>query len=165
MKLFAILVLGVILYCPAVVGCFGFPVDISHDNNTPHPNLPNAAKGDALENNTDSFGNSSSFSPNSNESKGLLLVKITVNNEGTGNKKPSDFTISIHANDPSIASFPGSSSGTEIKLGMGMYSVSESHIPGYVSSFSVDCFGGIMSVETRNCVITNTYDKNLFPSK
>jgi hypothetical protein len=92
------------------------------------------------------------------------MVKITVNNEGIGNKKPSDFTINIHANDPSIASFPGSSSGTEIKLGMGMYSVSQSRIPGYISSFSADCFGGIMSVESRNCVITNTYNKSLLPS-
>ena len=90
-------------------------------------------------------------------------MKITVDNEGIGNKKPFDFAIDIHANDPSIASFPGSSSGTEIKLGMGMYSVSQSRIPGYISSFSADCFGGIMSVESRNCVITNTYDKNLLP--
>jgi hypothetical protein len=164
MKLFAILALGITFYCSAAVTCFSFSNGISHDNNTPHSDLSNAVKQSGSEN-TDSYGNSSSFSPNSNESKGLLLVEITVNNEGIGNKKPSDFTINIHANDPSIASFPGSSSGTEIKLGMGMYSVSESHIPGYVSSFSVDCFGGIMSVETRNCVITNTYDKSLFPSK
>jgi hypothetical protein len=165
MKLFAILALGVILSCSAAVICFGSSIGINHDNDIVHSSLSNAVKAGGFENNTDPNRNSPSFSSNSNESKGLLSVKITVNNERIGNKKPSDFTINIHANDPSIASFPGSSSGTEIKLGMGMYSVSESRIPGYISSFSPDCFGGIMSVETRNCVITNTYDRNLFPSK
>lgn len=163
MKLFAILVLGVILYCSAPSACSSFSIGINHDNDTSHSNLSNSVKQNGSENNTDPYGNSSSFSSDSNESKGWLMVKITVNNEGVGNKKPSDFTINIHANDPSIASFPGSSSGTEIKLGMGMYSVSQSRIPGYISSFSADCFGGIMSVESRNCVITNTYDKNLLP--
>lgn len=163
MKLFAILVLGVILYCSAPSAGSSFSIGINHDNDTSHSNLSNSVKQNGSENNTDPYGNSSSFSSDSNESKGWLMVKITVNNEGVGNKKPSDFTINIHANDPSIASFPGSSSGTEIKLGMGMYSVSQSRIPGYISSFSADCFGGIMSVESRNCVITNTYDKNLLP--
>jgi hypothetical protein len=164
MKLFVILVLGIISYFTAELTCFGFSIDINHDNDISHSNSSNAAKEDGIENNTGPYGNSSSLSSNSTESKGLLLVEITVNNEGIGNKKPSDFTVNIHANDPSIASFPGSSSGTEIKLGMGMYSVSESNVPGYVSSFSTDCFGGIMSVETRDCVITNTYDKNLYHS-
>jgi hypothetical protein len=164
MKLFAILVLGVILYCSAPLAGSGSSIGINHDNDTSHSNLSNSVKQNGSENYTDPYGNSSSFSSNSNESKGWLMVKITVNNEGIGNKKPSDFTINIHANDPSIASFPGSSSGTEIKLGMGMYSVSQSHIPGYISSFSADCFGGIMSVESRNCVITNTYNKSLLPS-
>jgi hypothetical protein len=115
--------------------------------------------------NTDLHENSSSLSSNNNELKGLLLVKITVNNEVMGNKKPFDFAINIHANDPSFDSFPGNSSGTEIKLGIGMYSVSESPVPRYIPSFSADCFGGIMSVETKNCVITNTYDKSMLSSK
>jgi hypothetical protein len=163
MKLFAILVLGVILYCSAPSACSSFSIGINHDNDTSRSNLSNSIKQNGSENNTDPYGNSSSISSDRNESKGWLMVKITVNNEGVGNKKPSDFIINIHANNPSIASFPGSSSGTEIKLGMGMYSVSQSRIPGYISSFSADCFGGIMSVESRNCVITNTYDKNLLP--
>jgi hypothetical protein len=164
MKLFAILVLGVFVYCSAPLAGSGSFFGINHDNDTSHSILSNSVKQNGSENNTDPYGNSSSFSSNSNESKGWLMVKITVNNEGIGNKKPSDFTINIHANDPSIASFLGSSSGTEIKLGMGMYSVSQSRIPGYISSFSADCFGGIMSVESRNCVITNTYNKSLLPS-
>ena len=92
-------------------------------------------------------------------------MKIRVNNEDIGNKKPFDFAINIHANDPSFDSFFGNSSGTEIKLSMGMYSVSESPVPPYKPLFSSDCFGGIMSVETKHCVITNTYDKSMLSSK
>jgi hypothetical protein len=94
--------------------------------------------------------------------RGIVMVKITVNNEGIANKKPSDLAINIHANDPSRDSFLSNSSETAIKLDRSMYSVSESPVPGYNSSFSADCFGGIMSVETKKCIITNTYDKPYF---
>jgi hypothetical protein len=165
MKLFAVLVLAVIMDYSVALTDFGFPVEVNHDKDGSNSNLPNTVKQNGSDNIANPDENNSSFSSNNNELKGLLLVKITVDNGGIGNKKPSDFTINIHANDPSIASFPGNSSGTEIKLGMGMYSVSESPIPGYMTSFSPDCFGGIMSVESRSCVITNTYDKSLLPSK
>ena len=89
--------------------------------------------------------------------KGLLIVKIKVNNKDTGNKTPSDFVINIHANDPAPISFTGNPNGTNVKLGMGMYSVSQSTLPEYVTSYSSDCFGGIMAVVTKMCVITNTY--------
>ena len=88
---------------------------------------------------------------------GLLIVKILVNNKNVGNKAPSNFIIKIHANDPSVVSFNGNSSGTSIKLSMGMYAVSERQIRGYSTSYSTDCFGGIMSVDTKHCIITNTY--------
>jgi hypothetical protein len=165
MKLIAILVLGVILNYYVALTDFGFPTDANRDDGMPYSSLSDTVKQSGSDSNANPDENSSSFSSNNNELNGLLLVKVTVNNEGIGNKKPSDFTISIHANDPSIASFPGNSSGTELKVGMGMYSVSESPIPGYISSFSADCFGGIMSVETKKCVITNTRDKSLLPSR
>jgi len=42
---------------------------------------------------------------------------------------------------------------------MGMYSVTTSSIPNYNTSFSSDCNGGIMKVETKNCNIVMTYSK------
>ena len=51
-----------------------------------------------------------------------------------GNKSSQDFKVNIHANDPIPSSFDGNSSGTTVKLGMGMYSITESSIPGYISS-------------------------------
>ena len=80
-------------------------------------------------------------------------------NEGGGNKKPSDFTINIHANDPVPSSFPGNSSGNCVQLHMGMYSITETKQPGYNLTLSGDCSGGMMSVETKNCTITNFYSK------
>jgi hypothetical protein len=90
--------------------------------------------------------------------KGLLIVKTIVNNKEVGNKKAADFLVSIHANDPIPASFRGNSNGTNVKLGMGMFSVSQTVLPGYVTSYSSDCFGGIMSVVTKKCTITNVFD-------
>ena len=49
-----------------------------------------------------------------NKMKGLLIIKTTVNNKNIGNKLPSDFIINIHANDPSVVSFNGNSSGTAV---------------------------------------------------
>lgn len=86
-------------------------------------------------------------------------------NEGGGNKKPPDFTLTVHGNNPSPSSFAGSSVGTAVKLQMGMYSVTEAGPPGYNSTLSGDCSGGIMSVETRNCTITNMYSKDRVDAK
>jgi Prealbumin-like fold domain len=95
-----------------------------------------------------------------NKMQGTLIVTKKVINEGDGNsKQPSDFTIKIHGNNPSPSLFPGNSSGTIVKLDMGMYSVTESGPSDYNSTSSMDCSGAIMSVETVKCDITNTYVK------
>jgi Prealbumin-like fold domain len=102
---------------------------------------------------------SSSALTSVNPVQGTLIVTEKVLNQGDSNKKPSDFTITVHGNNPSPSSFPGNSSGTAIKLQMGMYSVTESGPSGYNSTLSGDCSGGMMSVETKNCTITNIYSK------
>ena len=94
-----------------------------------------------------------------NLAQGTLVVTERVVNEGGGNKKPSDFTITVHGNNPSPSSFQGNSSGTAVKLQMGMYSVTQTKPSGYNPTFSGDCSGGMMSVETKKCTITNTYSK------
>ena len=101
--------------------------------------------------------NKTSSLPSNNQLQGMVIVTKKVINEGGGDKKPSDFTITIHGNDPSPSSFPGSSSGTTVKLYMGMYSITETGPSGYNSSLSDDCSGGVMSVETKKCTITNIF--------
>ena len=102
--------------------------------------------------------NGKAFPINNANVKGLLVVKTIVKNNDVGNKTSSDFKISIHANDPFPVSFIGNSSGTNVTLGMGMYSVSQPANPGYITSYSSDCFGGIMAAVTKTCTITNSYD-------
>ena len=94
-----------------------------------------------------------------NTVQGTLVVTTKVNNEGGGSSQPSDFTIKVHGNNPSNSSFPGNSSGTIIKLDMGMYSVTASGPPFYKSTSSMDCSGAVMSAETVKCEISNTYVK------
>ncbi len=94
-----------------------------------------------------------------NTVQGTLVVTTKVNNEGGGSSQPSDFTIKVHGNNPSNSSFPGNSSGTIIKLDMGMYSVTASGPPFYNSTTSIDCSGAVMSAETIKCEISNTYVK------
>jgi Prealbumin-like fold domain len=91
--------------------------------------------------------------------QGTLVVTTNVNNEDGGSSKPSDFIIKVHGNNPSIGLFPGNSSATVVKLDMGMYSVTASGPSNYNSSYSMDCSGAVMSVETIKCEITNTYVK------
>ena len=102
---------------------------------------------------------SSAAAINNNKVQGTLIVTTKVNNEDGGSSKPSDFIIEIHGNNPSISSFPGNSSGTVVKLDMGMYSVTESGPSNYNSSYSMDCSGVVMSVKTIKCEIINTYIK------
>lgn len=94
-----------------------------------------------------------------NTAQGTLVVTTKVNNEGGGSSQPSDFTIKVHGNNPSNSSFPGNSSGTIIKLDMGMYSVTASGPPFYNSTSSMDCSGAVMSAEIIKCKISNTYVK------
>jgi hypothetical protein len=108
--------------------------------------------------------NSKSLSINNNV-KGTIIVKIMVNNKDGGNKSAQDFKVNIHANDPVPSSFDGNSSGTTVKLGMGMYSITEYPSPGYTSHFSSDCFGGIMSTDNKECIILNTDDASSLISK
>jgi hypothetical protein len=113
-------------------------------------------------NNTESLQNetSSPAAGVNNKVQGTLIVTKKVINEGGGNSKQlSDFTIKIHGNNPSPSLFPGNSSGTIVKLDMGMYSVTESGPSDYNSTSSMDCSGAIMSVEAVKCDITNTYVK------
>lgn len=101
---------------------------------------------------------------NSSSIEGLLNVVVLVDNKGIGNKSSSDFNITVHANNPDPSSFSGRISGTNIKLGMGMYSVSENHLKDYIPYYSSDCFGGIMSNLIKKCIITNIYANVSSPS-
>jgi hypothetical protein len=96
-------------------------------------------------------------STNNSKIDGFLNVVVLVNN---GNKSSYDFTINVHSNNPNPSSFFGNSSGTNVRLGMGMYSVSEVPLKNYIQHYSPDCFGGIMSTIAKKCIITNIYSNS-----
>jgi hypothetical protein len=101
-----------------------------------------------------------SLTNTSDRIEGTLIVTKKVIDENGESSKPSDFTINVHGNNASPASFPGNSSGTVVKLEMGMYSVTESGPSNYNSTSSMDCSGAVMSVETLRCDLTNTHINN-----
>ena len=88
---------------------------------------------------------------------GEIIVTKRVINEGGGSARPSDFTITVDGNNPTPASFDGSSSGTTVTLEPGRYSVTENPLPDYTSSSSNGCTGTVSAGQTKQCVITNTY--------
>ena len=103
-----------------------------------------------------------SLTNSSDRIEGILMVTKKVINENGGTSVPSDFTINVHGNNAKPTSFSGNSSGTAVKLEMGMYSVTESGPSNYNLTSSMDCSGAVMSVEILRCDLTNTYINNSY---
>ena len=86
--------------------------------------------------------------------QGILIVTVKIVNK-PAQLTPSDIRVTIHGNDPMPNSFRGNISGTSVRLHMGMYSATAIGPAGYTPGFSGDCSGGMMSIETKKCVITD----------
>ncbi|MGI0027164.1 MAG: hypothetical protein ACREAD_04915 [Nitrosopumilaceae archaeon] len=85
----------------------------------------------------------------------LTVIKHVINDNG-GIFTASDFTMNVTGSSPSPESSPGAESpGTNVTLGEGSYSVSESGPVGYTSSLSDDCAGTISIGQVKTCTITN----------
>src|SRR5919199_69009 len=89
----------------------------------------------------------------------FLNVITDVDNSNGGNKKPSDFTLSVSGNNPSPRSFSGSSSGTSVTLKAGGYQVIEENdgTSGYSVSYSSGCSGSANGGIPIKCTVTNKY--------
>src|SRR3954452_21429026 len=87
----------------------------------------------------------------------LIVIKNVDNSlQGSLNKRPSDFTITVHGNNPSPRSFDGKSdSGISVSIYPGSYRVTEKSQSGYTVDYSADCEGNIRSGQTKVCIITN----------
>jgi YVTN family beta-propeller protein len=88
----------------------------------------------------------------------LIVIKNVENDlrQSSSNKKPSDFTITVHGNNPSPRSFLGkSNSGVSVSIYPGGYSVTEKTQSRYTVDYSTDCKGNIKSGQTKVCIITN----------
>jgi hypothetical protein len=157
----AIITLNIVVVSSLFMITYGVPIDSNFKELKSNINYNSSNLDIQNKLYNDLTGNTTILTTNNNKTKGLLIVKVTVINNKIGNKTPSDFIIKLHANDPSPISFAGNSSGTEVKIGMGMYGVSEYPLADYNSHYSTDCFGGIMSIDTKECIVTNTYNRSL----
>jgi hypothetical protein len=63
--------------------------------------------------------------------------------------------MSVAANSPSPASFPGNETGTVVTLNAGSFSVTESSVYGYTQASAVGCSGTLVAGDYQTCTITN----------
>jgi hypothetical protein len=156
-EFFLLLLVSLLMASLVTLSCFGSELDSKLASDTSYGTHFSKTNQSDLESERNTSNLSSTLTTEQN--KGLLFVKVTTINQEHGMNVSSDFTVNIHANDPVPDTFKGNASGTEVKLSMGMYSVTTSFIEHYNSSFSDECNGGIMKVETKNCNIVITYSK------
>lgn len=101
---------------------------------------------------------------------GNLLVYVQVNNN-TGNRVPSDFTVTVSAPTVSPSTFPGSLQGTSVLVG-GSYSVNVLQQAGYTASYSTGCTGYLSQNSSATCIVTesnitgyNNYPYTYYPNQ
>ena len=89
--------------------------------------------------------------------QGIELGSLTVNVLGFPETTSSSFTVHITGDVPTPDSFPGSETGTTIKLIPGNYQVTEISPSSHptTKSFSQDCSGTMQPNEAKTCIITN----------
>lgn len=96
----------------------------------------------------------------------LIVVKHVDNKAATDSRTSfaNDFIMHVDGNNPSTNNFPGSETGTTMKLAPGEYSVTESKPENtmidaseanYNSAYSADCVSTIEDGETKTCTVTN----------
>jgi hypothetical protein len=109
---------------------------------------------------TIAFGESKTCTVTNDDIPGTLTVVKVVDNTAGGTFAPSDFLMTVHgdiSNSPNPdVSFPGST-GQNVSLDAGAYSVTESAGVNYSGSMSADCSGTIAVGEAKTCTVTNTY--------
>jgi hypothetical protein len=86
---------------------------------------------------------------------GTVLVYVQVNNNNGATRTPADFTVSVAGVNVTPSSFPGSLSGTAVKVN-GAYSVSVATQPGYTASYSSGCTGKVVNNESATCIVTES---------
>jgi hypothetical protein len=84
----------------------------------------------------------------------LTVIKIV---SGNTSAVPSQFTIHVTGNNPNPPNFGGSTTGTDVTLGSGPFSVTETAPAGsFTNTTAGDCAGTIAAGQHLSCTITNT---------
>jgi hypothetical protein len=103
-------------------------------------------------------GETKSCTLTNNDQPRLIVIKKVTNDNG-GSATASQFTMKVAGGNPNPSSFPGSGSGTTVRLDPGTYGVTEVQPEfdwiGYRAAFSADCAGQIQDGQTKTCTVTN----------
>jgi len=94
-------------------------------------------------------------------SQSTMNVTVTTNNSQGGTAKPSDFTVTVIASNPSDSSFPGNASGTQIYIDTEkLFGINISLLPNYTELTNGQCAerDGLLAGQIGNCVITEDYN-------
>ncbi len=83
----------------------------------------------------------------------IHVIKNVTNDNG-GTKVVSDFTVNVTGNSASPSSFAGST-GTDVTINVGSYSIVETADSGYEAHYSTDCSGSLLPGDSKTCTITN----------
>ncbi|MCX6764453.1 MAG: VWA domain-containing protein [Candidatus Nealsonbacteria bacterium] len=87
-----------------------------------------------------------------------ISTLIVIDHVIGGSATSGAFTVSVAGNSPVPTSFPGQEApGTPVILGSGSYSVNQSSLSNYTTSYSDNCSSTILAGETKTCTITNNY--------
>jgi hypothetical protein len=87
---------------------------------------------------------------------GNLTVIVHTIDESFRGYQSANFTVHITGNQQSPDTFPGSETGTQVKIGFGSYTVTETPpITTLSITYSQDCSGVIHPNETKTCTISN----------
>jgi hypothetical protein len=88
---------------------------------------------------------------------GNLTVIVHTTDESFRGYQSANFTVHITGNQQSPDTFPGSETGTQVKIGFGSYTVTETppSLPTLGITYSQDCSGVIHPNETKTCTISN----------
>ncbi len=85
----------------------------------------------------------------------LIVIKNLFNDNG-GTLGAGAFTMNVTGTNVSTPSFPGAATpGTTVTLSAGSYSVAETPVAGYVTTYSADCSATAVIGVTKTCTITN----------
>src|SRR5206468_4336651 len=104
---------------------------------------------------TIALGETKTCTVTNNDQAAHLIINVVVVNNNGGSLAPSAFSGAIGGTVVAGGNTWAGASTSLTPTLLGSYSVTESAVPGYATTFSADCGGTIGLGETRTCTITN----------
>lgn len=85
---------------------------------------------------------------------GTVNVELVITNDNGGTLVGNGVLVSVTADTPNPASFPGNLAPEPVVMGVGDYAITSNAVTGYTLTYSADCNGAIAKDESKTCTIT-----------